>query len=81
MTRQLILLSRGYCHLCDEMQTALERLQGRFQFALQVVDVDRDAALVAAYDEQVPVLFHSAVAMENELCHHRLNRPAVERWR
>lgn len=70
---KLTVYSRNYCHLCEEMITALRELQRRFPFELVVADVDADAGLERRYGEKVPVLAHG----ELELCHHRLDRPAV----
>ncbi len=50
-----ILYSRSWCHLCDDMLRALQWLVGD-GVRIDVVDVDADPALVARYDELVPVL-------------------------
>jgi len=71
--RQLTLYSRQYCHLCHDMLAALETLRGEFSFELTVLDVDADPALLARYDDRVPVL----VAAETELCHYFLDLDAV----
>lgn len=71
--RRLTLYSRQYCHLCHDMLAALEALRGEFSFELTVLDVDADPALLARYDERVPVL----VAAEEELCHYFLDIDAV----
>lgn len=70
---QLTVYGRTYCHLCDDMIAALQVLQGRFAFDLQLVDVDSDAALESRFGEKVPVLMHD----ERELCHYFLNEPVV----
>ena len=69
----LTLLSRAYCHLCDEMEAALRPLIGSTR--LEVVDVDAPshAALEAAYGDAVPVLFAGEPTPGNELCRHRLD--------
>ena len=70
------LYSRSYCHLCDDMHTALLALQsGAQRFAVEVIDVDADAALVARFDELVPVLYGDPA--KPELCHYFLNEAAV----
>ncbi len=72
------LYSRSYCHLCDDMLAALQaelRAAGReTTCSVEVIDVDADEALVARYDELVPVL----LARKNEadpvqLCHYFLD--------
>lgn len=54
---RFILYSRSYCHLCDDMLEALQSLSGEYAFTVEVIDVDADEALVAQFDELVPVLF------------------------
>lgn len=73
---RLTVLSRSYCHLCDEMIGALRALQGGAGFAFEVRDIDDDPALEARFGERVPVL----LAGHEELCHHRLDVPALNAW-
>ena len=65
----LTLVSRSYCHLCQEMEVALRPLLAEFDIDLEVLDVDADPTLEALYDELVPVLLHDGV----ELCHYFLD--------
>jgi len=67
--RRLTLYGRRYCHLCDEMRTALESLREELGFALEVIDVDSDPVLEQRFDTLVPVLMHA----ETELCHYHLD--------
>jgi glutaredoxin len=69
----LTLYSRAWCHLCDEMRAGLEPLARAFGATLEVVDVDADPALVALYDELVPVL----VCNGEEICRYRLDEMRV----
>ncbi len=70
------LFSRSYCHLCEDMLAALNALQSPEQpFTVEVIDVDADEALVARFDELVPVLFASLD--EPELCHYFLDEAKV----
>jgi thiol-disulfide isomerase/thioredoxin len=80
------LLSRSYCHLCEDMLHALQRLHGEFSFTVDVVDVDADETLVAKYDELVPVLLghrNGAEAVPDsqgdgiEICHYFLDEAKV----
>ena len=59
------------------MIAALRSLQGRFDFALQVMDVDSEPLLEAQYGELVPVLTVSEHGQERELCHYFLDEAAV----
>jgi hypothetical protein len=73
---RLTLYGRGYCHLCDEMLAALATLRGEFGFAVDVVDVDSDAALEGRFGILVPVLMHAGT----ELCHYRLDPGKVRAY-
>lgn len=57
------------------MIAALESLQPELGFAFTVIDVDADPALVARWDEAVPVL---ATAGGTEICRHVLDRRRLE---
>jgi thioredoxin reductase (NADPH) len=70
----LTVLSRGYCHLCEEMLSALQHLQGRFSFELRVVDVDEHAELEARWGDKVPVLMDGDI----EICHYHLDVAALD---
>jgi len=74
--RRLTVLSRAYCHLCDEMIDALRALQSGADFALEVRDVDDDPMLEARFGERVPIV----LAGDQEICHYRLDLPAVHAW-
>ncbi|MFC0169968.1 glutaredoxin family protein [Pseudoduganella danionis] len=70
------LYSRSYCHLCQDMLDALMRMQTPQQpITVDVIDVDDDPALVARFDELVPVLF--ADLEQPELCHYFLDEAKV----
>lgn len=77
MGKQLTLISRGYCHLCDEMADALRPLLAPSQTVLQIVDVDADPVLLEQYDERVPVLLAGDAASGHEICHYFLDEQAV----
>ena len=73
------LYSRSYCHLCDDMLHALNALQGdTLRFEVDVIDVDADEALVARFDELVPVLYGDLA--QPELCHYFLDEKAVRAY-
>ena len=74
----LTLYSRSYCHLCDDMLLALQdKFSERYAFDVTVIDVDENPALVARYDELVPVLVAQIDGREIELCHYFLDEAAV----
>jgi len=76
MAVELTLLSRRFCHLCHDMETALAPLAAEFGAAVTVVDVDGDPLLEAKYDELVPVLLHGGI----ELCHYFLDAPKTREY-
>ena len=67
---------RGYCHLCDDMVAALQRVQVQLGFELDVLDVDADPDLERRFGERVPVLVDS---QGGEICHYWLNEDALRR--
>jgi hypothetical protein len=72
----LTLLGRAYCHLCHDMETALQPLVEEFAIEVEVIDVDAVPELEARYDELVPVLLHG----ETELCHYHLETAKVREY-
>lgn len=76
-----IIYSRSYCHLCEDMLHALEKLRPAHTFTVEMVDVDADQELVQRYDELVPVLVgRRGTSSTVQLCHYFLDVPAVENF-
>jgi len=76
---KLTLLTRAYCGLCAEMETAVRPLAAAAGVPLVVVDVDADPALEAAFGDLVPVLFAGDPGRGIEVCHYRLDRAGLEK--
>ena len=74
MRPTLTVLSREYCHLCEELITALKRFQGRYDFDIEVVDVDSRPELEEKWGDKVPVLLDGNL----EICHYFLDHDAVD---
>jgi hypothetical protein len=53
---RLVLYVREGCHLCDEFLVDLSLELGPAVSAVEIADVDRDAAIAARYGLRVPVL-------------------------
>ena len=70
---RLTLLTRAYCHLCDEMRAEVAPLAAAAAVPLDEVDVDTDPALEARWGDRVPVL----LAGERELFHYRADRAVL----
>jgi thiol-disulfide isomerase/thioredoxin len=74
---RLTLLSRAYCHLCDEMAAALAPLAAAHGAVVTTLDVDADPALADAWGELVPVLLLGSADDGVELCHYHLDAARV----
>ena len=74
MKPKLTVLSRDYCHLCEELLAGLKRFQARYDFDIEVVDVDRHPQLEERWGDKVPVLLDG----DRELCHYCLDHDAVD---
>ena len=70
---QLTLLSRSYCHLCDDMLAALEPFRRRFAFTVDVIDIDQHPSLEERYGDLVPVLLRGEAEKGQEICHYFLD--------
>ncbi len=72
-TESLTLYVREHCHLCDEMQRALEPYCANRGIELQQVDVDSDPVLSARYGDTVPLL----AVKDDEICRFQLDVQAL----
>ena len=70
---RLTLLSRAYCHLCDEMRDAVAPIAAAHGAVLDERDVDADPALEARYGDLVPVLLLGEPPDGLEICHYVLD--------
>ncbi len=86
------LYSRSYCHLCDDMREALQKLLEHVPHQIIMRDVDQDPELLKMFDELVPVLFAKRLANSvadsaddsnlsdagQQLCHYFLDTDKVK---
>lgn len=72
----LIVYARQACHLCEQMILALQEQQKQVSFGFQVIDIDTDSALVAKFNDKVPVLV--SVPDQEEICHYYLDLKALD---
>ena len=72
----LTLFGRSNCHLCEDMQRALQDIRKAISFELSVVDIDADPVLAEKYGEFVPVL----MAGDTEICHYYLDPQALRSY-
>ncbi|MFN0151390.1 MAG: glutaredoxin family protein [bacterium] len=54
---EVVFYTRAGCHLCDVAKQVVDAVRQRVAFALDVVDIDGDAALAARWNDEVPVVF------------------------
>lgn len=76
---RLTLLTRAYCHLCDEMRDVLAaRVAGQ---GVEIVELDIDAhpPLEAEWGDKVPVLIEGDARTGREICHYHLDTTALAR--
>lgn len=65
---------RRYCHLCEDLLTALETHRRHRGFSVVEVDIDLDPVLEARYGALIPVL---AGPDGTEICHYFLDEAAL----
>ena len=68
-TIRLSLLSRVYCHLCEDMAVAVQALLDDYGQSMDIIDVDEHPDLEMTYGAYVPVL----LAGEIELSRYHLD--------
>lgn len=54
--REIKILSRADCHLCEVVKKIAQRLQEEMCFRLSVIDVSQDDRTLARYGSQIPVV-------------------------
>ena len=57
----LTLYAKPGCHLCDEVRSRLEELQGEHGYEIREIDITRDAELFARYRYEIPVLWRDGI--------------------
>jgi len=68
--------SRAECHLCEEMLEALKKWQTRFNFKIELIDIDQNASLTARFAARIPLLTVGDV----EICEYFLDENALLRF-
>jgi len=53
---QVQLYAKPGCHLCEQAEADLARLQRRYPHSVQVLDITQDAKLMHEYGVRIPVL-------------------------
>jgi glutaredoxin len=53
----VVVYSRGGCHLCDVVKETLTQLEGKADFRWREVDIDADPELRQKYNDEIPVVF------------------------
>ena len=56
MKHRVTIYSKPDCHLCDRAKEVVERCQQNVDFILEVVDISRNAELLARYRNDIPVI-------------------------
>lgn len=74
--RCFIVLSRPWCHLCDDFTAALAPLANELGWRITVLDIDEHPQYLLQWDEKVPVLLVDDV----QLCHYHLDESKVRAY-
>lgn len=56
MNREVTLVTRAGCHLCDNARETIAAVAAQYEFELAVLDVDSSPDLLAKYGDHVPVV-------------------------
>ncbi len=76
--RRLVVLSRAWCHLCDDLLEALAPLSAELGLDVEVIDLEERPEFEERWGELVPVV----LAGGEELCHYHLDPDAIRAyWR
>lgn len=80
---QVTILSRHQCELCEVVLGTARRLQASMSFALNQVEIDADARLLARYGSRVPVVLIDQVEIGSGAVTEWELRRAIKRarWR
>ncbi len=73
---RLTVYSRAWCHLCDDLLSALRPICEEHGADIEVVDIDVHPEFEEAHGERVPVV----VGGGTELCHYFLDTAAVRAY-
>lgn len=71
--KQITLLGRPGCHLCDDARRALEPIAAQHGALLVETDIEQDDQLLRAHLERIPVVLVDDV----EICHFYVDNKAV----
>lgn len=72
----LILYTRHGCHLCEDFEQELRRLQAETPFKVEIRDVDARPEWRAAYNDLVPLLLGG----DTEICRYFLDPERLRRY-
>ncbi len=74
--RELLVLSRPGCHLCEEAVELLEPRCRASGVQLRTVDIDEDEGLRSRFGLRIPVLMEG----ETEICAWPLDEARISAW-
>jgi len=74
--KPLILYTRHGCHLCEDFERELRRLQQEQPFDVEIRDVDTRPEWRAAFNDLVPLL----LAGSEEICRYFLDPERLRRY-
>lgn len=76
--QQITLYYREGCHLCEEMEDALQDMRASFNFSLERVDIDQNDTLKQKYNADVPVAMYQNKLLFRHFFDEQLFREALK---
>ncbi|CAA6818185.1 MAG: Unknown protein [uncultured Thiotrichaceae bacterium] len=74
--RQITLYYREGCHLCEEMEDALQDMCEEFHFSVDRIDIDQNEVLKKKYNADVPVAMYQNKLLFRHFFNEQLFRDA-----
>jgi glutaredoxin len=68
---RITIYSKPNCHLCDRAKEVIARCRARAEFAVDVVDISQDPALMERYGRDIPVILLDGVEIARHFVRER----------
>ncbi len=72
----LFIYTREDCCLCHDMLEGLKIWQNRFNFKVEMIDIDHDPVLTDRFSARIPLL----AAGDTEICQYHLDEQALSNY-
>ena len=75
MALNLKLYTRTGCHLCEEMEQALVKLENQLAFTTEIIEINNNQDFEKRYGDKVPILMHG----NNVICTYVIDEAALSK--